>query len=195
MRGPPQLPPARPRRALSTSSIVLIAVGGCAVLGLSVCAVGSAILFPVFARARETARLKTCASLVKRTTLALKLYAADYDDRLPPAARWQTRIRPSLPEAADRPFDCPSAIAGGYALDVRLDRRLLWEIAAASAQTAVFDSSRTEPEPADALQSFAPRHLGSGSEQVGNIAYLDGSVRTVPRPPGAGPAAPGGERP
>lgn len=41
------------------------------------------MLFPVFARAREKARQASCASNLKQIGLAVKMYCADYDDRMP----------------------------------------------------------------------------------------------------------------
>lgn len=43
----------------------------------------SAILFPVFGRARENARRSACQSNLKQLGLALFQYAQDYDDRFP----------------------------------------------------------------------------------------------------------------
>jgi prepilin-type N-terminal cleavage/methylation domain-containing protein/prepilin-type processing-associated H-X9-DG protein len=41
----------------------------------------AAILFPVFARARESARRASCASNLKQIGLAVQMYAQDYDGR------------------------------------------------------------------------------------------------------------------
>jgi prepilin-type processing-associated H-X9-DG protein len=46
-------------------------------------AILAAILFPVFARAREKARQTSCLSNVKQIALACMMYAQDYDERLP----------------------------------------------------------------------------------------------------------------
>lgn len=43
----------------------------------------SAILFPVFARARENARKATCQSNLKQISLAFKQYVQDYDETYP----------------------------------------------------------------------------------------------------------------
>ena len=42
----------------------------------------AAILFPVFAQAREKARETSCTSNLKQIALALRMYAQDYDERL-----------------------------------------------------------------------------------------------------------------
>jgi len=43
----------------------------------------AAMLFPVFARARESARKTQCLSNVKNLALAFQMYLTDYDKLLP----------------------------------------------------------------------------------------------------------------
>ena len=52
---------------------------------VAIIAVLAAILFPVFARARENARRASCQSNLKQIGLAAMQYASDYDGCLPPA--------------------------------------------------------------------------------------------------------------
>jgi prepilin-type N-terminal cleavage/methylation domain-containing protein/prepilin-type processing-associated H-X9-DG protein len=47
---------------------------------IAIIAILAAILFPVFARAREKARQTSCLSNVKQLTLAFMMYAQDYDE-------------------------------------------------------------------------------------------------------------------
>ena len=51
---------------------------------LGVIAILAAILFPVFAQAREAARTSTCASNLRQLGIALQLYGRDHDGRYPP---------------------------------------------------------------------------------------------------------------
>jgi len=55
---------------------------------IAVIAILAAILFPVFARAREKARQSNCLSNVKQVTLALLQYAQDYDGCFPAPYNW-----------------------------------------------------------------------------------------------------------
>ncbi len=62
---------------------------------IAIIAILAAILFPVFARAREKARQTSCLSNVKQLGLAILMYAGDYDERMVmnynddvPGARW-----------------------------------------------------------------------------------------------------------
>jgi len=50
---------------------------------IAIIAILAAILFPVFARARENARKAQCVSNMKQLALALLMYAEDYDGRAP----------------------------------------------------------------------------------------------------------------
>lgn len=50
---------------------------------IAIIAILAAILFPVFARAREKARQASCLSNVKQIGLAGQMYAQDYDERYP----------------------------------------------------------------------------------------------------------------
>ncbi len=50
---------------------------------IAIIAILAAILFPVFARAREKARQTTCLNNVKSIVLAALMYVQDYDETLP----------------------------------------------------------------------------------------------------------------
>ena len=50
---------------------------------IAIIAILAAILFPVFARAREKARQTSCLSNLKQLGLGLMMYAQDYDERFP----------------------------------------------------------------------------------------------------------------
>jgi hypothetical protein len=88
----------------------------------------AAILFPVFAQAREKSRQTVCLSNLRQIGLAISLYTQDYDDALPIGGnrgptgsnRWYHWIAPYLRSSAIS--TCPSApgltlgdySAGGY---------------------------------------------------------------------------------
>lgn len=52
---------------------------------ISIIAILAAILFPVFARARENARRSSCMSNLKQMGLGVMMYVQDYDEMYPPA--------------------------------------------------------------------------------------------------------------
>lgn len=61
---------------------------------IAIIAILAAILFPVFAKAREKARQSSCLSNVKQLSLAFMQYAQDYDESLP--GMWQTNTAPGI---------------------------------------------------------------------------------------------------
>ncbi len=77
---------------------------------IAIIAILAAILFPVFARAREKARQSSCLSNVKQLTLGVLMYAQDYDETLPFAYSygdwWYEVLAPYL--ANDQIRRCPS---------------------------------------------------------------------------------------
>ena len=50
---------------------------------IAIIAILAAILFPVFARAREQARKSSCLSNIKQLGLGMLMYVQDYDERFP----------------------------------------------------------------------------------------------------------------
>src|SRR4051812_10286125 len=50
---------------------------------IAIIAILAAILFPVFAQAREKARAATCLSNMKQLSLGIHMYAQDYDEAMP----------------------------------------------------------------------------------------------------------------
>jgi len=88
---------------------------------IAIIAILAAILFPVFAKAREKARQSSCLSNVKQLCLAILQYAQDYDERMMPryytGFNWDKQIAPYIKNT--QIFMCPStnAYSYGYAQD------------------------------------------------------------------------------
>src|SRR6056297_3423700 len=64
---------------------------------IAIIAILAAILFPVFARAREKARQASCLSNVKQMGLAAMMYVQDYDETMPPARCYNATIPYTMP--------------------------------------------------------------------------------------------------
>ena len=89
---------------------------------IAIIAILAAILFPVFAKAREKARTASCASNLKQIAIGITQYAQDYDETLPNAyvgapylvatqgCNWATGIQPYLKSI--QVFRCPSDSTG-----------------------------------------------------------------------------------
>ncbi|MBI2300417.1 MAG: prepilin-type N-terminal cleavage/methylation domain-containing protein [Armatimonadetes bacterium] len=56
---------------------------------IAIIAILAAILFPVFAKAREKARQSSCLSNVKQLTLGVLQYVQDYDEKMPDTPGWE----------------------------------------------------------------------------------------------------------
>ena len=88
---------------------------------IAIIAILAAILFPVFARARENARKSTCQSNLKQVGIALGMYLQDFDEVLPAIycdasgtrVRWHQMIGPYLKNELVR--FCPSHTGRNYA--------------------------------------------------------------------------------
>lgn len=57
---------------------------------IAIIAILAAILFPVFARARENARRTSCLSNLKQIGLGFAQYTQDYDESYPPSFPWNS---------------------------------------------------------------------------------------------------------
>ncbi len=85
---------------------------------IAIIAILAAILFPVFAKAREKARTSSCQSNLKQLALGMAQYTQDYDERYPTAwvgppytvattgCNWATAITPYIKSV--QVFRCPS---------------------------------------------------------------------------------------
>jgi prepilin-type N-terminal cleavage/methylation domain-containing protein/prepilin-type processing-associated H-X9-DG protein len=93
---------------------------------IAIIAILAAILFPVFAQARERARQAGCVSNARQLSAGLQMYAQDWDDTLVPAANyaaaetaperiWPNGVAPYLRSTGI--LTCPSAAVRGYAAD------------------------------------------------------------------------------
>jgi prepilin-type N-terminal cleavage/methylation domain-containing protein/prepilin-type processing-associated H-X9-DG protein len=81
---------------------------------IAIIAILAAILFPVFAQAREKARGISCLSNVKQSGLALAMYVQDYDETTPKLGHnteWWTQIYPYVKNVDV--FFCPDRTDGG----------------------------------------------------------------------------------
>jgi prepilin-type N-terminal cleavage/methylation domain-containing protein/prepilin-type processing-associated H-X9-DG protein len=91
---------------------------------IAIIAILAAILFPVFARAREKARQASCQSNQKQIALAVLMYVQDWDEKFPctpywecgrpnnfPKTRWYVCAYPYIKN--DQLFHCPTDGADG----------------------------------------------------------------------------------
>ncbi|HHX39443.1 MAG TPA: DUF1559 domain-containing protein [Armatimonadetes bacterium] len=142
---------------------------------IAIIAILAAILFPVFARARENARKTNCASNLKQLGLAILAYAQDYDEMFPKytlknvptdSNDWHEVIDPYIKNTLLK--KCPSLNTNlGYGANWRhiicYPKEDLW--AGLDVTLAQFQ------RPADALM-LADSHTGTTGEGTGGCAAI-----------------------
>ena len=116
--GAPHHEPPKPKKSL-LPLILILGCGGAFFL----CAIGSAILFPVFAQAKLQAQMTACKKNMNLVGRAIEDYARDHDNTFPPAATWSKDIEPYLGKGAEIKHYCPSlegdhGVGAGYAYNV-----------------------------------------------------------------------------
>ena len=98
--------PSRRRSAFTLIELLVV---------IAIIAILAAILFPVFARARENARRASCQSNLKQIGLGILQYTQDYDERFPlsrysPGVNisrsWHYTVQPYM--KSTQVFSCPS---------------------------------------------------------------------------------------
>jgi len=92
------------RRRIGFTLIELLVV-------IAIIAILAAILFPVFARAREKARQASCSANLKQIGLGTMMYVQDYDEKFPRfnhcySMTWREKIYPYV--KSKQIFACPS---------------------------------------------------------------------------------------
>ncbi len=91
-----------PRRAFTILELLIV---------LGIVAVLAAIIFPVFARARQNARRASCQTHLKQIGLGMMQYARDYDEKMPlsltvQGETWVDILHPYI--KSDAVFLCPN---------------------------------------------------------------------------------------
>jgi len=91
---------------------------------IAIIAILAAILFPVFAQAREAARQSSCMSNMKQIGIGLMMYETDYDEQYPPSQlgpdnahliSWPVLMQPYIKN--EQVFVCPSTSSATFKPD------------------------------------------------------------------------------
>jgi len=189
--------PSDPKRMSLTTMLLL--VGGSLV---AICAIGAVLLAkfvaPSIGKRESPAARTACLSQVRQMSLGMIMYAADNDDRFPPAsAGWMDQ---SLRYTKNQDvFHCPSLRSSGpsvfgYAANSKV-LGLNQNKAARPADVAMlFESDLLTKNASSGLETLPDpgRHNSSGTA-ANNIAFLDGHAKPLPDGsplPGADPLKP-----
>ncbi len=169
---------------------------------IAIIAILAAILFPVFARAREKARQTSCLSNVKELQLATNMYIGDYDERLqrycwqhaageagktmmpyavmPYIKNRQILVCPSHTGMYIGPGGDPYCLCGGYAWSINAthDRPKLAQFTRPAETIIVADSDGTGwiGYYQGAVEQTTDRH-----NEGCNIGFLDGHAKWLKR--------------
>lgn len=150
---------------------------------IAIIAILAAILFPVFAQAREAARKSSCQSNLQQIGLALQLYARDYNGKLPPG---ENELKPLvLPYLNSLTiFYCPSDASIGTGRDLLqktapgLGGRLITVPSGPLVTSYQYRGGRSLEDRGEVpVAADCVFHHHSYS----NVLYLDGHVKAVSR--------------
>jgi len=136
--------------------------------------IGAAIMFPVFAKAREKARQTACLSNIKQLSLACLMYTSDYDERFPTAVDpkgFHDQIFPYVRN--EGLFTCPSAPnEPGYAFNPNLAGKSLEDIRNPGQVPMLWDAGAQPGGVTPVPGTTGGRHNGGD-----NVAYVDGHAK------------------
>ncbi|MFN8140487.1 MAG: type II secretion system protein [Fimbriimonadales bacterium] len=105
---------------------------------VAIIAILAAVLFPVFARAKEKSKQTVCLSNMRQLGSGLKIYMLDSDEKLPD----RRDLKASLP-GGYRPWTSwpPSDPRAGWAAVVLAEYWSDWKMASCPASSAIFEST------------------------------------------------------
>ncbi len=170
---------------------------------IAIIAILAAILFPVFARAREKARQTSCLSNVKQLSLAFQMYVQDYDERLGRYCSWlvgsswntpndKTNLNKGIEPYVKNTqcFICPSSDltwrygpngawtpcgSYGWSLNATVDMPTLSKFTVVSETIILADSSTGGTWMG--YYSGAIQNASNRHNEGGNVGYLDGHAK------------------
>ncbi len=139
---------------------------------IAIIAILAAILFPVFARAREKARQTTCTSNQRQIAATVAMYAQDHEETLPSSATiWSDlKVDPGA-------LICPTAgkaMTNGYGYNVRMAGKGIGEISDPSAILLTTDCISGTNNLLNGPGNIDYRHSNGyvGSYADGHVNYL-----------------------
>ncbi len=164
-----------------------LALAGTILSGISllISPILAAILFPVFARAREKAQQTMCLSNARQLSSAMMMYQSDWDTSYPLASNWNESLRQyarptksSANTAMGPPWVCPAAKdknLPSYAINDKLSGLRAAQVNSMADTVGIYES-----EPGKDLANgptlfpSPPRH-----RQGNTVGFADGHVTSV----------------
>jgi len=135
----------------------------------------AALMLPALARAKQKAQTINCVNNLKQLGLAVRVYAVDHNDQLPPATTWCDAIQSNV--GSPKVFECPAEPGRrcAYAFNASLNAKKEGEI---NPQTVLLYESDAGWNGAGGAGELKPH---KHSSRTVNVAFADGSVRQVAR--------------
>jgi prepilin-type N-terminal cleavage/methylation domain-containing protein/prepilin-type processing-associated H-X9-DG protein len=176
---------------------------------IAIIAILAAILFPVFAKAREKARQSSCLSNVKQICIGNLSYAQDYDEKTLPYSTlpsggglmWYHLVQPYI--KSDQIMRCPSQSItlpwGGYYISYGINRNTgsLGEagqqgvslgVIQYPAETYAFTDTRARDNESEAFPTFYATvnatwgmAISDRHNEGGNFGFYDGHAKWLKR--------------
>ena len=145
---------------------------------IAIIAILAAILFPVFAKARENARLTNCCSNLRQLTMAVQMWTQDNAEQVPTATTGTASYVWGCLGVPQKVQTCPDASGGAnsYGYNNQISGMYMEQIDNAIGQpldVCTFCDASTTAVSAPGNVTF--RHLNTSA----NAAYLDGHVETT----------------
>ncbi len=161
---------------------------------IAIIAILAAILFPVFARAREKARQTSCLSNLKQLGLASQMYAQDYDEMLvrditdvypsatPRYLSWSRMLLPYIKN--EQVYVCPSetnlnthsnymTVPSGYGINQQTDGLCLAQVQRPSEVFFFIDASNFH------VRITNPERIDHRHNDMANAAFIDGHAKVT----------------
>lgn len=151
----------------------IIMCGCCSLMAL----LAAAIMYPIFASAREHSRQTNCLSNSRQMSQASLMYAQDYDDKFPNAGNWMdlTQKYTTPGSWGGSVYKCPSVQSGyGYAYNTAMSQLKTEKIENSSETVLIFESTKTVRNANDPVASIPDYGRHSGGN---NIGYADGHAK------------------
>jgi prepilin-type N-terminal cleavage/methylation domain-containing protein/prepilin-type processing-associated H-X9-DG protein len=139
---------------------------------IAIIAILAAILFPVFARAREKARHSTCTSNLRQVGASMLIYAQDHEENIPTTGDvWNTvNSDPKI-------LICPTktSMVNGYVFFKPLGGTSIGKYSNPSEMWTFADAS------ANAVNNLAtlPAHIDDRHSGKSTVSFLDGHIATT----------------
>ncbi len=141
-------------------------------------AMQAAMVYPVFARSRESAQKAVCLSNVKNLALAMQMWVVDHDGRFPTTERWVEELDPYLRNRDV--LKCPADESGArssYALNRAVIGKRLADVEDPSGLVVFYETAHPGANPVGGPEDVVSpgRHIGGD-----NFGYADGHAKWGP---------------